>query len=249
MPFMEDKARHHNAEFAAVEVPTRGTLTLKPGEVHVWWSRLDRPPMDRAELSSTLQVEEILDAQRQRQIFDRRRKTVSRGLLRLLVASYLGDAPESFDFLRTDLGKPYLKAPATLRFSVSHSAFGLLMAFADNLPIGVDIEALDTIDNEHALLRRCFSAAETERIVKLPKEDRSLAIKTAWTRKEAIQKALAAGVFRGMSQVEVNLGQPARRLNEDGWTLQHLNPEPHYIGALATRGAVSSIRCYSLLEI
>lgn len=245
---MNTTARHHTADFQGVEVPEPGSLKIGPGEVHIWWSRLDRPPLDRSDLSAALTPVEILDAQRQRQVFDRRRKTLSRGLLRMLVAGYLGERADSYRFERTELGKPYLAQPHTLRFSVSHSAFGLLMAFADNFPVGVDIEVLDEVSNHPALLRRCFSQREAIAIRELPPAQRSVAIKTAWTRKEALLKAQAAGVFRGMAKVEVSYDLPARRLDEEGWRLLHLQPDENYVGALAVQARDLTVSSYALGE-
>lgn len=245
---MNTTARHHTADFQGVEVPEPGSLQINSGEVHLWWSRLDRPPLDRSDLSAALTPMEIMDAQRQRQIFDRRRKTLSRGLLRLLVAGYLGDPAKSYRFERTELGKPFLTRPHTLRFSVSHSAFGLLMAFADNFPVGVDVEAMGEVSNQAALLRRCFSEREAGAIRALPAAERSHAIKTAWTRKEALLKAQAAGVFRGMAKVEVSHDLPATRIDESGWMLLHLQPDKHYVGALAVKTRKLRVTGYSLSE-
>ena len=166
----------------------------------------------------------------------------------MLVAGYLGERADSYRFERTELGKPYLALPHTLRFSVSHSAFGLLMAFADNFPVGVDIEVLDEVSNHPALLRRCFSQREAIAIRELPPAQRSVAIKTAWTRKEALLKAQAAGVFRGMAKVEVSYDLPARRLDEEGWRLLHLQPDENYVGALAVQARDLTVSSYALGE-
>jgi 4'-phosphopantetheinyl transferase len=75
----------------------------------------------------------------------------------------------------------------------------------------------------------------------------------AWTRKEAILKALGAGIAWPLSDVEVTLapGELASLLGIGAgggegvhWTLRALEPAPGYVAALAVEGAIEALELW-----
>ncbi len=112
------------------------------GSVHVWRADL---AADGDRLEGLLCPEEIARAD---QIVPRRRRAMwirSRGVLRMLLARYVGADPRELRFVLGPHGKPALHretpGEATdLRFNLSHSGNLALLAVSTGREVGVDIE-------------------------------------------------------------------------------------------------------------
>ncbi|HUP42520.1 MAG TPA: 4'-phosphopantetheinyl transferase, partial [Thermoanaerobaculia bacterium] len=131
------------------------------GELQLWLADLDRPPVPLDRLAATLDPAERERAARFHFEVHRRRFTAGRGLLRRLLGELLGVAPEALVFAYGEKGKPRLVAGAAeLRFNLSHSANGALLAVARGRELGVDLEAIRPMDDAEALVERFFHPAE-----------------------------------------------------------------------------------------
>lgn len=97
---------------------------------------------------------------------------------------------------RTSKGKPYVKAD-NLEFSVSHSG-NLWTCLVSDVPVGVDIQELRTVDAEK-LAARFFTKGEQQYIAKFGKES----FFDIWVRKEAYVKCTGNGISEGLSTFEV----------------------------------------------
>lgn len=116
--------------------------------------------------------------------------------LRELVAGYLGIPIESMRFERLPGGKPVLVSPrTTLHFNLSHCRGHALVALADAMDVGVDIEAQRPIDDPMRLARRVLSTAELGLLDRTPAPQRLSCFLDLWTRMEARQKAAGNGLF------------------------------------------------------
>lgn len=223
-------------------------IQLAANEVHVWRASLQVPQAVVESFRACLSGEELLKAGRFR--FDRHRNAyiVARGLLRTLLARYLHTEPAQLRFRSNDYGKPELAlSPSehTLHFNISHSHELVLLAFACDRPLGVDVEYMRP-DIEFALLaKRSFSPNENAALLALPQYAISQGFYNCWTRKEAYIKARGMGLSLDLSLFDVSLqpGEPARLLGsrEDPrevtrWTFEILHPGPDYAGALAVEG-------------
>ncbi len=128
---------------------------------------------------------------------------LSRGLLRLVLAGYLGSPPTDIEIDRScpDCARPHgrprlSRRPAgTIEFSVSHGGDVLVLAFADNTPVGVDVEPIGAVaDVGSEFLDFTLTAAERSRVLEAPAPQRRRTLLRHWTGKEAILKALGTGL-------------------------------------------------------
>jgi 4'-phosphopantetheinyl transferase len=183
---------------------------------------------------------------------DRRRFTVARGVLRALLARYLGNNPATLQFVYNIHGKPRLPENHPLRFNVSHSGGLALYAVAWNREIGVDIERLRPEFAGEAIAERFFSRNEVAILRSLPPPLVVTAFFNCWTRKEAYIKARGKGLAIPLDQFDVSLhpGEPAQ-VHQDRespaetgrWAIWDLSPAPGFAGAAAVEGHDAYLWC------
>ena len=214
--------------------------------IDVWCWRLDRP-----ELSSSSACTLLSEDERQRAarfVFDvhRTRYIAAHVRLRLLLGDYLGCDPAALRFSTNRFGKPCLadgpEAEHGLTFNLSHTEDIAVLGVAEDLPLGIDVEALRPAPLEIA--DHFFSHAEREELAKLERDARDIGFFQCWTRKEAFIKALGSGLSTPLDSFSVSLspGIPACLRMVDGdpqeaarWQLVHLDPAPGHVGAIAAR--------------
>jgi hypothetical protein len=97
-----------------------------------------------------------------------------------------------------------------------------------SVPVGIDVEDLAQARVDEALAAQVLPAADVERWLALPPERRAAALLRAWTRGEAVVKALGVGL-------EVD----PRDLPPDTARLVDLDPGAGYVGSLAVLGTVA----------
>ncbi|HXW13581.1 MAG TPA: 4'-phosphopantetheinyl transferase superfamily protein [Terriglobia bacterium] len=223
-------------------------LTLPCGEVQVWRACLDVDAEVLERWRETLSAEEQARARRFHSPADRDRYTAGRGILRALLARYLGTSAGDFRFCLNAHGKPGL-APgdgnADLRFNVSHSHGLALFAFTWGREVGVDLELVWPTLRDDLLAERFFSAQEVAALRALPEGAGKEAFFHCWTRKEAYIKARGAGLSINLASFAVSLiPDPVGHLpitGNDGaeggrWWLRALAPGGGYVGAVAAEG-------------
>ena len=224
-----------------------------PGVVDVWSVGLDMPPAQIERLGAALSPDERERAERFHFERDRRRYVCARGALRDLLARYLGVEAADITFSYGPNGKPALSGrfESLLTFNVSHSGELALIAIGRDVELGVDVEAMRTMDDADDIASRFFAPAEAARLRAVPQEARTSAFFACWTRKEAYLKALGSGLAKPLDAFEVAYGAgetPALVVYGDEietarWQLQALAPGAGYAGALVTEGAVAA-RCW-----
>lgn len=157
---------------------------------------------------------------------------------------------------RGEHGKPYAPALDGLDFNLSHARNHVLLAFARNQPLGVDLERLDREHAVEELARRFFAPAEADALKRLPSSRQLPAFLRLWTCKEAVLKAIGAGLSFGLSRVAfelsddgipTGLGQlaPAAGTPRD-WCVTLLEPTPGFAGALAWKGPPRKVRAFRI---
>jgi 4'-phosphopantetheinyl transferase len=189
------------------------------------------------DLVSLLSPDEAARAGRFRFERDRRAFVATRGVLRTLVGSYLGVAPEQVVFGYGPKGKPFVDG---LAFNVSHAGGVALVALGSGR-VGVDVETMRPDVEMRALARRFFTRAENAALERLDGEELLRGFYACWTAKEAFVKAVGEGLSFELDRVEVAVHpQPARVLSVDGdaaaaarWTLTAINAGPGYAAAVA----------------
>jgi 4'-phosphopantetheinyl transferase len=204
------------------------SAAVGPNDVVVWRADLDRGLPERlASLGALLSADELERARRFYFERDRQRFVVGRAVLRALLAGYLGRAPREIAFRYGAHGKPELassEGEPALHFNLAHSDALLLIAFARAGEVGVDVEKIRDLPDWESIARLSFSPSELERLRVCRPEERRDEFFRAWTRQEAVLKALGTG-----------LGEPPghKALNASACRIVPLHPAPGFAGALA----------------
>jgi len=233
--------------------PPSGALQLAQTDVHVWAVSLDG---DSAIFEKLLSAPELKRAAAFHFEVHRRRFTIGRGLLRLILSRYLGLQPELVEFAYGPQGKPELSAGVHsngLRFNLAHAEDLAIVAITRLGSVGVDLEKIAPLKDADDLVGRFFSAGENARFQQLSTEQKAPAFFNLWTRKEAWLKATGEGIGHSLHLVEVSFlpGEPARLLSvpkhlSQGarWSLYELKPAAHFTAALAIAGEPSNVQCW-----
>ena len=185
------------------------TNGIDNGEVHVWRARLDRAPGDVERLAALLSADELDRAARFKFERDRGRYVVGRGLLRTLLARYVGWSPSALEFEYGEFSKPRLAGPGPA-FNLSRTwDWVALYAVCDEGELGIDVELDEADYSREAIAERFFSPAEVEVLRSLPRDQQSRAFLTCWTRKEAFIKARGDGLSLALDSFDVTLDPSA----------------------------------------
>ena len=136
-----------------------------PGVIDVWPFRLDAPD----DFAAALTDEERARASRYRLDRVRDQFVAGRGVLRAVLAGYLGCPPGAVPLAREPGGKPTLDPAAGHgpHFNLTHSGDVGLLAVAGR-PVGIDVERVRDVTNAAGLVARFFAAAEREAFARLP---------------------------------------------------------------------------------
>jgi 4'-phosphopantetheinyl transferase len=185
--------------------------------VEVWRGSLDQQPDVRARLAALLDSDELERAASFRFERDRNRYVVGRGVLRALLARYLGQAPEELRLRYGRERKPALVGDE-LRFNLAHAEGTVLYAFSSAFDVGVDVELLRPDAADTRVAERFFSPREVAALRALPEGEQAQAFLACWTRKEAFLKARGDGLMLPLDSFDVTLapGEPVELLRT-GW--------------------------------
>jgi len=203
------------------------------GEGRIEVMRLDldlAAPWDDADWG-VLTAEERERALRFLRHADRLRMIATRAALRRLLGERIGVAPADLRFEAGLYGKPRL-AIGGLEFNVSHSGGHALIALAEHLPVGVDIERVDETADVAGLASIALTPQERDAIDVAGFFER-------WVAKEAALKALGLGIGEKLQAFSVWPGQGdlyELRHAETEWgdlRAARLEAPPGYAAALA----------------
>ena len=167
---------------------------LGPFDVDVWPFSLAVPHADVDAWERELDDEERRSAVRFRMRFDRNAYIVAHAVLRRVLGRYTGVAPRELRFGRAPGGKPLLAGvgSGTLQFNLAHCSGAALIAVTRVAEVGVDIEAARDNVDPLSIATRFFTDAEHQAIFRA--EDRNTAFFRHWVAKEAVVKAVGAGL-------------------------------------------------------
>jgi len=202
------------------------------GEVQVWVARVDEEaPMEFWRL---LSEDERVRADRLHSPQVARRFGVGRGILRVILGSYLEQEPGGLVFSYGEQGKPFLKDAlrAGLSFNLAHSAKLVVAAVASGLEVGVDIEQVHPVSELETAAGFFLSPQELEGLSQLPPGEKLEAFFSWWTRKEAALKAFGRGVMSDV--ILLQDGKTAVLPGAQDCQVEQFSPQPGYTGALAT---------------
>ena len=183
---------------------------------------------------------------------------IGRGLLRELLAQYLGCLPGEILFDYSEYDKPVLAdqhASYKLHFNVSHSNDLIVFAIRKHHPVGVDVEWHKEDVEYLGLAQRFFSPEEAKRLEGLKPEECCKAFFNIWTCKEAYIKALGTGLFTALETFIVHYegseGKGSVEVIEDPeagkvWHLETFIPQENYQASVVTVKPVDKISYLSL---
>lgn len=215
-----------------------------PGTVHVW--QLD---LDAEAQSELLSAGEHARAARFHFERDARRWRAGRSLLRRTLGGYLGIPPETLEFETGPFGKPFVPN-SRLRFNASHSGAMLLLAFAWDQEVGIDVERLRDHFVPEELADHVFSPREQDALRAAPPEKRHAAFLSLWTAKEAYVKALGSGLSFPLTRLTLSAiagsdyytaEDSAQADALSGISVRRLPPIPEHAASLAAEGAVTEL--------
>jgi len=233
---------------SAVGQTTSHCPVLADARVHVLMANVAAHALDEDSFEAVLCEGERERASRFVFERDRAQYVVAHGLLRMVLARYLGAPPAALRFDVGRYGKPRLadaNGGTALTFNLSHTSDLVVIAVARHRAVGVDVERwLPKLEHEE-VAERYFSRAEQAELRSLPPDQKIGGFFACWTRKEAYIKATGFGVSRGLDYFDVTVapGKQARiiadRLGSVGvnrWTLHDLALPDSYSGAVVGEG-------------
>jgi 4'-phosphopantetheinyl transferase len=218
-------------------------------DVHVRIACLDRPHSEQSFFESILAEDEVDRANRFHFHNHRERFVTGRGLLRVILSSYLGVPPREIIFTYGSHGKPGLKrqdGQPAIQFNLAHSHGTAIYAMTQDRSVGVDIESIQADFPVEDVAKNFFSVAELTALQALPNTLRTEAFFKCWTRKEAFVKALGDGLSCPLRDFDVSLapGEPARLLRigwapeeTSRWCMVDIDAVPGFSGAMVFSGA------------
>ncbi|MFF2024237.1 4'-phosphopantetheinyl transferase family protein [Streptomyces sp. NPDC058171] len=185
-------------------------------------------------------------AARFRRQADRDEYVLAHWLLRLALSTGTSVPPQSWDFTQEQHGRPRIarRFGDARQFSLSHAAGTCLVAVSTGRRVGVDIERRRTADGPRALLRNSLSPDELTRLAALPAEQRESEFIQLWTLKEALAKAVGAGLRLPFADLDFSrcngrpvLGRSATVPAPELWTCHCLDAPAGFRAALCVRTA------------
>lgn len=198
-------------------------------QVHVWRIALDSADVDLPRCLGILSSDELARANRLRFPSDRNSYVRTRAIARELLAGYCGLAPAALTFDYGPAGKPRLADRDAPRFNISHSGMLAVVAIAQG-EVGIDVERRKPPIPE--VSQTAFSTIETHQIRSA--DDPLIAFYDTWTRKEALVKAIGAGLGESLSGLVVG---HRGEMTIHGFHVQSLNLGTEYSAAVAMERA------------
>lgn len=173
--------------------------------------------LDDNQLMASLADDELQRANRFRFARHRRTYIVAHSLVRTILANSIGCSVHALKFDYGEAGKPMLATgPA---FNLSHTGSQILFGVFEQGEIGVDIEARNDSRDLDALAQHCFSDPELAEYESASPCDRTVSFYRAWTRKEALIKALGGGLTIDLKAFSVSLADSQDNVLVDGTSI------------------------------
>jgi 4'-phosphopantetheinyl transferase len=201
----ESSASHRSPAFGQVPRRCRPLASVpqaipRLAQFSVWWGETARPVLSDP---SVLDDEERERWSRYRSAPSAARYFGAHALARYVLGELLHVHPSSLRFDRrcavcgAQHGKPRITWPESpLDFSISASADRVVLAVSPNTLVGVDLEFSLPPFDVVASARQWLTDAEFTSMAALPSNDRQAWCLQTWTRKEAILKAVGAGLAK-----------------------------------------------------
>lgn len=207
--------------------PPPSDLTLKPGDLHLWFTSLKCTSTPLEQLKQLLSPDELARSQRFKAREAQEHFIAGRGILKQILSRYLHLPANQIQLTYESLGKPKLDESLqhiypNLAFNLSHSHGVALYGISATSFLGVDLEHRARELSFDEIAQRFFSPAEVQEIQQAQGENKKICFYNIWTKKEALLKALGTGLHSPLSQFTVR-GWPQEKIDE----LTHLSFDPN----------------------
>ena len=222
---------------------------LDPDVIHLWIADRSTWSSSITSLMKLLTKHEIQRHSRLKIDEKKDQFLKSRGLLRLVLSSYLGLSPGLIQFETNPAGKPYLM-DSDLSFNLSHSGDLFIYGFCLKAQIGVDIQEIYSISSMESVIKKTISPKEQSYFEGLSTGKSLQAFFNIWTAKESYLKAQGEGFQANPAAISVipelsgsNFTLEDQSNNEKGseWTIQSIRVQPGYKAAFAVNKKVSRV--------
>ncbi|KTD35915.1 phosphopantetheinyl transferase [Legionella nautarum] len=232
-----------NIEFSAAS-----DCNLVKTRIDIWEFPLNNPFQ---QANSLLNEAELVRANRYHFERHRRRFTIARATLRLILGRYLQRDPSQLSFQYSSHGKPGIEGSHGLEFNLSHSGELALLAVGCRFPLGVDLEFFSARPYD-GIAKNLFSPQELEFFLKLPKHLKPQVFFQIWAQKEAFIKASGLGLSYPTKLFTVPIFSTSTERIMDtvhhcDWLMNSFMPQVACSGALCYHPEVKELR-YARLD-
>ena len=221
-------------------------MEISPATAYLWFSFLEEIQDEKliAEYRRLLPSSERDKLGRYR--FDRHKKRylVGRALIRTVLSSCTGVAPDQITLARETHGRPYLALSSQgqpLQFSLSYTDGLVAAAVVVEGRVGIDVEYINRNTDCLEIAHKYFSPSEYTELQQLPEIQMRERFFELWTLKEAYVKAQGLGLSLALNEVNFNFSDnhsdqitltSVTISEEKFWQVRLLSPSTEHKAAL-----------------
>jgi len=176
---------------------------------------------------------------------DRHRYIVAHGALQKLLSSYFGKKSGTCELLYTTHGKPHFPNEKGIEFNISYSKDLVLIGFAGNCMLGIDIEYLERDIDIKGVAAHVFNSREQALLQDVSGQERVILFYKIWTGKEALMKSVGIGL--GAFNGEDNVNHYKNIVSD--FSIHHYQPNEKYLAAVATDKKNMTNEIYDMKEL
>jgi len=224
------------------------SLRLDLDDVHIWGLVLDIDETECAYALKWLSGDEQERAHRLVSEQHRRRYIAAHAGLRQLLGLYVENYPKNLIIQHTSAGKPFLRDWPAIRFNLSHSHSRALVAIAQGVDVGIDLEQRRPSVDVVALAKRFLSVRDQDFIGHGDPAGLHERFLKTWVAREAVFKAAGTGLTFPLTHdhIEVTADGTAGYLvlgrRQESKPVRFLPLEPEWIGAVSVEGTDWTLR-------
>ncbi|MCX6987676.1 MAG: 4'-phosphopantetheinyl transferase superfamily protein [Chlamydiae bacterium] len=190
-------------------LPLRQAIYMPKEDVHLWLLHRDMLVSKKNNYFQKLDANELKQLKLFRYEKNKEDFILRHGILHELLSAYVGPI-SSRNLKHNHMNKPFIEKEK-ISFNVSSSNDYILIGFANEVDIGVDIEYINPPMMYADIIKECFSENEKHSLAREP-EPMKLFFQY-WNAKEAILKALGTGMLFPLNQLDCSSLK-----NENTWT-------------------------------
>ncbi len=214
-------------------------IIIEKNVIHVWkfeWQSLGDDILH--DMKGYLSADEQVKANKYKVLDDYVRFCVGRAMLRYLSAEYLKVDRRSLQLDTNIHGKPFwIGTNSKLNFNISHSGDWVLLAFALENEVGIDVQQINNKTDYMNIAKYSFTTDELEALNSAPNSKRKKIFFNIWACKEAIVKVYGVGLFTSLKELSsLPLPTNIQWLIKDNLSIKLINIDTSHKAAIAVMG-------------